>query len=348
MHMVRVDPQPLGDQSPHADPARYARGWHCLGLSHRFRDGGVHRLAAFGVTLQVQADGQDQLTARLEAGHSPQDLSCLEQDGLFYVWHDPQGNPPPQDLTIPRLRSGTGAEDDEDLEWSAWAWKETTLAASTGQVMEHVVHLADSPHVTESEQLYFKNVFEGQLATQYFEGPLHHRYQLQDPGPNAAAIQLADSVAGYYGPAVMIAQLDYVMEDRNLDAIVLTAHYPIDEQHLVLMTGVMVRTEQPPAPELKTAAAGHATQILRSITGAVRAQLDDAAATGCRAARGASSPVAALHRWYSQFFVDEQDVSPQMTERFEYEVDTTMPMDLWTRSSARNLILRRVNGKQLA
>ena len=37
-----------------------------------------------------------------------------------------------------------------------------------------------------------------------------------------------------------------------------------------------------------------------------------------------------------------------MTERFEYEVDTTMPMDLWTRSSARNLILRRVNGKQLA
>lgn len=346
--MVQVNSEPFGDQAPQAVPARYARGWHCLGPSHRFRDGSTRSLKAFGSQLAVQADDRDQLTARLGSGATAQELPSLEQDGLLYVWHDPQGTAPEQNLWIPRLRGGTGSDPGEDLDFPAWAWKETTLSAGTGQVMEHLVHLADSPHVTQSEQLYFKNVFEGQLASQYFEGPLHHSYQLQDPATNAPAIQLADSVASYYGPAVMIAQLDYVLEDRSLDAVVLTAHYPIDEQHLVLMTGVMVPTEHPPVPELKAAAAGHAAQILRSITGAVRAQLDDTAATESKAVPGNRHPVAALHRWYSQFFVDTQDITPEMTARYEYEVDTTMPMDLWTRSSARTLILRRTNGKQLA
>lgn len=80
----------------------------------------------------------------------------------------------------------------------------------------------------------------------------------------------------------------------------------------------------------------------------MRAQLDDAAATERQDEPADSHPVAALRRWYSQFFVDTQDITPGMTERYEYEVDTTMPMDLWTRSSARTLILRRPNGKQLA
>ena len=31
-----------------APPARFARGWHCLGLAGRFRDDGPHAVAAFG------------------------------------------------------------------------------------------------------------------------------------------------------------------------------------------------------------------------------------------------------------------------------------------------------------
>src|SRR3979490_662049 len=37
-------------------PARFARGWHCLGLAARFRDGGPHAVAAFGTKLVVFAD----------------------------------------------------------------------------------------------------------------------------------------------------------------------------------------------------------------------------------------------------------------------------------------------------
>ena len=39
-----------------APPARFARGWHCLGLAARFRDGGPHAVQAFGTKLAVFAD----------------------------------------------------------------------------------------------------------------------------------------------------------------------------------------------------------------------------------------------------------------------------------------------------
>ncbi len=37
-------------------PARFARGWHCLGLADRFRDSGPHAVQAFGTKLVVFAD----------------------------------------------------------------------------------------------------------------------------------------------------------------------------------------------------------------------------------------------------------------------------------------------------
>src|SRR6516165_12399097 len=39
-----------------APPARFARGWHCLGLADRFRQSGPHAVRAFGTKLVVFAD----------------------------------------------------------------------------------------------------------------------------------------------------------------------------------------------------------------------------------------------------------------------------------------------------
>ena len=40
-------------------------------------------------------------------------------------------------------------------------------------------------------------------------------------------------------------------------------------------------------------------------------------------------PVYQLRRWYEQFYVDKADVTPEMTERFEFEVDTTKANEYW-------------------
>ena len=46
---------------PGVAPARYARGWHCLGLADTFRDGKPHRVNAFERKLVVWADSQGKL-----------------------------------------------------------------------------------------------------------------------------------------------------------------------------------------------------------------------------------------------------------------------------------------------
>src|SRR5699024_1903345 len=128
-----------------APPTRFARGWHCLGLSETFRDGKPHAVTAFGTKLVV-FQGQDGRLNVLDAycRHMGGDLSqgtvkgdsvacpfhdwrwggdgkctsipytrrvpprartrawpVLERNAQLFVWNDPEGKPPPDDVTIP-------------------------------------------------------------------------------------------------------------------------------------------------------------------------------------------------------------------------------------------------------
>jgi 3-ketosteroid 9alpha-monooxygenase subunit A len=51
-------------------------------------------------------------------------------------------------------------------------------------------------------------------------------------------------------------------------------------------------------------------------------------------------PVYQLRRWYEQFYVDKDDVTPEMTERFEFEVDTTKANEFWHAEVEANLARR--------
>ena len=51
-------------------------------------------------------------------------------------------------------------------------------------------------------------------------------------------------------------------------------------------------------------------------------------------------PVYQLRRWYEQFYVDAADVAPEMTDRFEFEVDTTQANEHWQAEVAENLAQR--------
>ena len=44
-----------------------------------------------------------------------------------------------------------------------------------------------------------------------------------------------------------------------------------------------------------------------------------------------------LRRWYEQYYVDKADVVPEMTDRFEFEVDTTLANEYWHEEVAQNL-----------
>ena len=44
-----------------------------------------------------------------------------------------------------------------------------------------------------------------------------------------------------------------------------------------------------------------------------------------------------MRRWYQQFYVDVADVTPDMTDRFEFEVDTTAANEKWHVEVEENL-----------
>ena len=47
-----------------------------------------------------------------------------------------------------------------------------------------------------------------------------------------------------------------------------------------------------------------------------------------------------LRRWYEQFYVDVADVTPEMTNRFEFELDTTRPVEAWKQEVAEIMASR--------
>jgi nitrite reductase/ring-hydroxylating ferredoxin subunit len=48
-------------------------------------------------------------------------------------------------------------------------------------------------------------------------------------------------------------------------------------------------------------------------------------------------PVYQLRRWYEQFYVDVDDVTPDMVDRFEFELDTTRPSEAWMKEVEANI-----------
>lgn len=48
-------------------------------------------------------------------------------------------------------------------------------------------------------------------------------------------------------------------------------------------------------------------------------------------------PVYQLRSWYEQFYVDSGDIAPEMVDRFEYELDTTRPLEVWKKEVAQNI-----------
>ncbi len=158
-----------------APPVRFARGWHCLGLAARFRDGSPHAIEAFGTKLVVFAGETGELhvldgycrhmggdlsrgTIKGNAIACPfhdwrwgPDGKCakipysrrvpptartrswltLEQNQQLFVWHDPQGNLPPADVTIPRIEGAYSAD------WSNWTWDSLPVDANCREVVDN-------------------------------------------------------------------------------------------------------------------------------------------------------------------------------------------------------------------
>jgi 3-ketosteroid 9alpha-monooxygenase subunit A len=354
-----------------AAPTRFARGWHCLGLIRDFGDGKPHAVNAFGRKLVVFRGGDGNLSV-LDAycRHMGGDLSqgtvkgdaiacpfhdwrwggdgrckqvpysrrtpklartqawiTRQQDGMLFVWNDPEGKPPPPEVTIPRIEGATSDD------WTDWHWYTTVVHSNCREIIDNVVDMAHFFYIHGSLPTYFKNIFEGHVATQYMNGG--SRPDLG--GPEETTMLGTTSVASYYGPSFMIDDLTYHYTDGDAKTILINCHYPIDANSFVLQYGIIVQKTGNLSGE-------QAMQTAISLGDFVKLGFEQDVEIWRHKARidnpllvEEDGPVYQLRRWYQQFYVDAGDVQPDMVDRFEFELDTTRPYEAWMKEVESNM-----------
>ena len=183
---------------------------------------------------------------------------------------------------------------------------------------------------------YFKNIFEGHVATQYMNG--EGRPDLG--GTEGAQMLGTTSVASYYGPSFMIDDLTYHYEHGDANRYSSIATIRSTRIPLCCNTASSSRNRtrcpatRPCRPRSLSATTSSSVSSRTSQIWRHKARIDNPLLVE------EDGPVYQLRRWYQQFYVDVADVQPDMVDRFEFELDTTRPYEAWMKEVEANMAAR--------
>ena len=364
-------------------PTRFARGWHCLGLAETFRDGKPHPIEVFGTKLVVFADSEGNLKVldgycRHMGGDLTQgtikgdEVACpfhdwrwggdgkckaipyakriplrartrswltVEENKQLFVYNDPEGNPPPEDVAIPKI---DGADSDE---WTDWTWNAIRIDnANCREIIDNVVDMAHFFYIHFAFPTHFKNVFEGHIATQYLNS--RGRPDMAKSGYGDEDLLLT-SEASYFGPSYMINPLTTDYKGIEIEVILINCHYPVSENAFVLQWGLIVKKLEGLDDEsADKIAKKYADMFGEGFLQDVEIWKNKTAIQNPLLCEE-DGPVYQLRRWYEQFYVDVDDVTDEMTQRFEFEVDTTKANEAWQQEVQENLARRKEEEQRL-
>jgi 3-ketosteroid 9alpha-monooxygenase subunit A len=353
-------------------PARYARGWHCLGLTDTFSDGRPHAIWAFGGKLVVWQDSLGELNVldgycRHMGGDLTQgevkgdEVGCPFHDWRWggdgkckaipyarrvplrartqayateivnkqlFIWYDPEGSEPDREI-LPYSIPGVGSD-----EYTPWSWHVTEIEGSNcRELIDNVADMAHFYYVHFSFPTSFRNVFEGHKATQYMES----KGRPDKSGGYGDAELFLKSEATYYGPSYMINWLWVDYKGFKTEVILVNTHIATSPDSFTLQYALTVR--KPEGLDDKTVAfiAEKYTKMFgEGFLQDVHIWKNKIPVQNPLLCEE-DGPVYQLRRWYEQFYVDKADVTPEMVERFEFEVDTTRANEYWQAEVAENL-----------
>src|SRR5579864_8675243 len=258
----------------------------------------------------------------------------LERNGQLFVWHDPQGGAPPDDVTIPVIE---GASSDE---WTSWTWDSILVeGANCREVIDNVVDMAHFFYIHFAFPTFFKNVLEGHIASQYLRTRSRPDVGGASNYSDGAETTLR-SEASYFGPAYMIDNLWHDYHGMTMESVLINCHYPVTPDSFLLQWGAIVKR---PAG-LSDA---HAAAVAAKFADFVGLGFQQDVAIWLNKTRidnpllcAEDGPVYQVRRWYEQFYCDVADIAPDMVARFEFEIDTTRAVAGWEAEVAAALLAR--------
>ena len=183
---------------------------------------------------------------------------------------------------------------------------------------------------------YFKNVFEGHIA-------IAVPAQRRPPGRERPGHLVRRGAPGlarrrYFGPSFMINWLHNNYGGFKAESILINCHYPVSQDSFVLQWGVIV--EKPKGLDEETTDKLARDVHRRRQQGLPAGRRDLEAQDPHRqpaAGRGGRRRSTRCAAGIEQFYVDVADVTPEMTDRFEIEVDTTAANEKWHVEVEENL-----------
>ncbi|MGH8808855.1 MAG: Rieske 2Fe-2S domain-containing protein [Noviherbaspirillum sp.] len=227
-----------------------------------------------------------------------------EQNHLLFVWHDPEGNPPPPEVAIPPIEACFSDE------WTPWAMDKMVINTNCRELIDNISDMAHFGAVHGAFVTRFTNVFDRHMAVQIMESKSK---RLAEDG-------VLTSTATYYGPAYQITVMQGEMGGYPVDSILLNCHVPIDMNSFELRYGVLVRKFPGLSEEQNREAAA---QYVRLAQDAFYEDVEiwhNKTRTDNPLLCEADGPVYQLREWYQQFYLDAAAVAPAMQERREFEV----------------------------
>lgn len=270
--------------------------------------------------------------------------TTMERNGQLFVWHDHEGNPPPPEVDIPYIKGPySDAEgnftDQLNSGWTDWTWESMLIeGANCREIIDNVVDMAHFFYIHYAFPTFFKNVFEGHIATQYLETKGRPDIGMAS---KYGGDTLLKSEASYFGPSYMINPLTNIYSGFEVNSVLINCHYPVSQDSFVLQWGITLEKPKGVEGEMadklaKKMTEGISVGFLQDVEiWKHKSKIDNPLL--CEE----DGPVYQLRRWYDQFYVDVADVDPKMVQRFEFEVDTTKANEVWEAEVAENLRRKR-------
>jgi 3-ketosteroid 9alpha-monooxygenase subunit A len=334
-----------------APPARFARGWHCLGLASDYQDGKPHGINIFGTRL-VAFQGADGGMHILDAWcpHMGADLALGKVEGnsvvcRFHGWSwggDGVCNQIPYAKLIPpkaRIKSwptcvenkmlfvwndpeGNGPTPEVAIpriepvfqpeEWSDWSLVKWTINTNCRELVDNVADMAHFVSVHGSTNvMYFANIFEGHKATQVMVGA----------NDRLGGGDHLTTIASYYGPAYQITHMFGKMGGYPVESILLNSHTPIDPNSFELRFGVMVKKFPGMTQEACDAMVKQYVDLTNKAFGEDVEIWHNKVRVDNPLLCDGDGPVHPNRQWYEQFYVDAGSVPASARERKVIEID---------------------------
>jgi 3-ketosteroid 9alpha-monooxygenase subunit A len=221
-----------------------------------------------------------------------------EQNKLFFVYNDPEGNPPPEEVAIPRIEACFSDG------WTPWNIKYWLFNTNCRELIDNLADEAHFGAIHQAPNVFFANVFEGHKATQITIGTSE---TLTEGGLR--------TYNTYFGPAVHFTHMIADLQGHPLESILLLVHVPKDLNSFHQRFGVIVK-------KLPHLSAEQNTQIAEAYSQAVFdsfAQDQKIWDTKVRIDNpllcSNDGPIVQLRKWYEQFYVDVAALSPEVQNR---------------------------------